>query len=161
MLAALAGSTRATVVFFTNFGTAYTARIVDVPASTGYGEPIQRLFKFKDGERVVAAFSLDPRVAKRHRDRQTAERGDAPTVHAVAVTSDGYSLRFSLDAVPRAEHARRPPLSRGRPKAPKSSASRVVDRQGNADRGHTRGAGDAVPGDGGELPVGPRAGASS
>ena len=50
-------------MFFTNFGAAYTVRIVDVPASTGYGEPIQRLFKFKDGERVVAAFSLDPRVA--------------------------------------------------------------------------------------------------
>ena len=35
---------------------------VDVPASTGYGEPVQRLFKFKDNERVVAAFSLDPRA---------------------------------------------------------------------------------------------------
>ena len=44
-------------------------RIVDVPASTGYGEPVQRLFKFKDGERVVAALSLDPRVAGRHRRR--------------------------------------------------------------------------------------------
>ncbi|MCC7240318.1 MAG: DNA topoisomerase IV subunit A, partial [Acidobacteria bacterium] len=57
VLAAAAGSTRATVVFFSNFGTAYTARIVDVPASTGYGEPVQKLFKFKDGERVIAAFS--------------------------------------------------------------------------------------------------------
>jgi DNA gyrase subunit A len=35
VLAALAGSTRATCVFFSNFGAAYTARIVDVPASTG------------------------------------------------------------------------------------------------------------------------------
>ena len=51
----LPGSTRATVVFFSNFGTAYTCRIVDVPASTGYGEPIQKLFKFKDGERIVGA----------------------------------------------------------------------------------------------------------
>ena len=62
VLAALAGSTRATCVFFTNFGVAYTCRIIDVPASTGYGEPIQRLFKLKDGEKVVAALSLDPRV---------------------------------------------------------------------------------------------------
>ena len=50
------------MVFFTNFGAAYTCRIIDVPASTGYGEPVQKLFKFKDGERVIAAFSLDPRV---------------------------------------------------------------------------------------------------
>ncbi len=92
-LAVLAGSTRATAVFFTNYGTAYTCRIIDVPASTGYGEPIQRLFKFKDGERVIAAFSLDPRVAS----NITSPREDvAPPRHAVAVTTDGYSLRFSL-----------------------------------------------------------------
>ena len=34
-----------------NFGVAYTCRIIDVPASTGYGEPIQKLFKLKDGEK--------------------------------------------------------------------------------------------------------------
>jgi DNA gyrase subunit A len=93
VMAALAGSTRATAVFFSNFGAAYTARFVDIPASTGYGEPIQRLFKFKDGERVVAAFSLDPRVAGAI---AAASPDDPPPVHAVAVTSDGYSLRFSL-----------------------------------------------------------------
>ena len=57
------GSTRSSVVFFSNFGVAYTSRITDIPASTGYGEPIQRFFKLKDGERIVAALSLDPRVA--------------------------------------------------------------------------------------------------
>jgi DNA gyrase subunit A len=94
VLAVLAGSTRATAVFFTNFGTAYTARIVDVPASTGYGEPVQSLFKLKDGEKVVAAASLDPRVAT---DIKAKKEGDVPTRHAVAVTSDGYSLRFGLE----------------------------------------------------------------
>ena len=93
-LAALAGSTRAAVVFFSNFGAAYTARIVDVPATTGHGEPIQRLFKLRDGERIVAAMSLDERVAP-----GIAATGEAevPPRHAVAVTSDGYSLRFSLE----------------------------------------------------------------
>ena len=62
VLAAFAGSTRATCVFFSNFGAAYTCRIIDVPASTGYGEPIQKQFKLKDGEKVVAAMSLDPRA---------------------------------------------------------------------------------------------------
>jgi DNA gyrase subunit A len=83
-------------VFFTNFGTAYTCRLVDVPASTGYGEPIQSLFKFKDGEKVVAAMSLDSRVV----GNITAPReGAEPPAHAVAVTSDGYSLRFSLEGL--------------------------------------------------------------
>jgi DNA gyrase subunit A len=94
VLAAFAGSTRASCVFFSNFGAAYSCRFIDVPASTGYGEPIQRQFKLKDGEKIVAAMSLDPRVvgviaAKRE--------GDAAPVHAVAVSSDGYALRFNLD----------------------------------------------------------------
>src|SRR5438093_7339693 len=94
VLAALAGSTRATCVFFSNFGVAYTSRLIDVPASTGYGEPIQKQFKLKDGERIVAAMSLDPRVA----GVIVAEKeGDAAPVHAVAVSSDGYALRFNLD----------------------------------------------------------------
>ncbi len=96
VLAALAGSTRASVAFFTNFGVAYTCRIADVPASTGYGEPIQRLFKLKDGERVVAALSLDSRVTGALRARKP---GAIPPTHAVAVTSDGYSLRFGLDGL--------------------------------------------------------------
>ena len=93
VLAAVAGSTRATMVFFSNFGVAYTSRIVDIPASTGYGDPIQKLFKLKDGEKVVAAFSLDPRVAKKI---EAKKEGDVPPVHAIGITSDGYAMRFSL-----------------------------------------------------------------
>jgi DNA gyrase subunit A len=95
VLAAQPGSTRAAMVFFSNFGTAYTCRIVDIPASTGYGEPIQRLFKFRDGERVVAAMSLDPRLVG---PLAAPAEGQEPPLHAVAVTSDGYSLRFGLEA---------------------------------------------------------------
>jgi DNA gyrase subunit A len=94
VMAALAGSTRSAVAFFSNFGVAYTSRIADVPASTGYGEPIQRFFKLKDGERIVAAFSLDPRVAGNIAPRR---EGAEPPIHAVAVTTDGYSMRFSLE----------------------------------------------------------------
>jgi DNA gyrase subunit A len=94
VMAVLPGSTRASVVFFSNFGVAYSARIADVPASTGYGEPIQRFFKLKDGERIVAAFSLDPRVAGEITPRK---EGAEPKVQGVAVSSDGYSMRFSLE----------------------------------------------------------------
>ena len=94
VLAAFAGSTRASCVFFSNFGGAYSCRFIDVPASTGYGEPIQKQFKLKDGERIVAAMSLDPRVAG---VIVAKKEGDAAPVHAVAVSSDGYALRFNLD----------------------------------------------------------------
>jgi DNA gyrase subunit A len=94
VMTVLQGSTRASVVFFSNFGVAYTSRIADIPASTGYGEPIQRFFKLKDGERIVAAYSLDERVAGNVRPKK---EGAEPPVHAVAVTSDGYSMRFSVE----------------------------------------------------------------
>jgi DNA gyrase subunit A len=94
VLAVLPGSTRASVVLFSNFGAAYTSRIIDVPASTGYGEPVQKLFKLRDGEKVIAGISLDPRVAG---DITPKKEGAVPKVHALAVTSDGYSLRFGLD----------------------------------------------------------------
>src|SRR5204863_808844 len=96
VLAAFAGSTRATCVFFTNFGIAYTCRLIDVPASTGYGEPIQKQFKLRDGEKVVAAMSLDPRATG---TIEAKKEGDPAPVHAVAVSSDGYALRFGLDGL--------------------------------------------------------------
>jgi DNA gyrase subunit A len=82
--AVLPGNTKQSVVFFTNFGSAYVVRVVDIPPSTGYGDPIQKLFKFKDGERVVSALSLDPRA-----------RTKEPLL--LAVTKHGYSLRFALE----------------------------------------------------------------
>ncbi len=94
VLAVVAGSTKASIVFLSNFGTAYTSRIIDIPATTGYGEPIQKLFKLKDGERIVAAFSLDPRVAG---DLGALPPSDKrPKNYGVAASSDGFALCFSL-----------------------------------------------------------------
>mgnify|MGYP006272340253 CR=1 FL=1 len=95
VLACVAGSTRATVALFSNFGVCYTARIIDVPATTGYGEPIQKLFKLKDGEHIVAAISLDPRSVGEI--AETPGSDYAPPVHGLAASSDGYALRFGLE----------------------------------------------------------------
>src|SRR5690606_1859533 len=91
VLAAVAGSTRASVAFFSNFGACYVARVHDVPPSTGYGDPVQKLFKMDDGERMVAMLSFDPRVL------DVPEPGDEPEPPlAVAVTAQGLAFRFSL-----------------------------------------------------------------
>lgn len=92
VLACVAGSTRATLCCFSNFGTAYTCRIIDVPATSGYGEPIQKQFKLKDGESIVAALSLDPRAVG---DLSESEES-YPETFALAVQSDGYALCFGL-----------------------------------------------------------------
>ncbi|KAA0254937.1 MAG: DNA topoisomerase 4 subunit A [Acidobacteria bacterium] len=82
--AVLQGSTKELAALFSNQGSAYVLRLNDVPPSTGYGEPVQKLFKFADGERVVAALSLDPRVLP---------DGD---VLLLAVTRGGMVMRFPL-----------------------------------------------------------------
>jgi DNA gyrase subunit A len=94
VLSVVAGSTKASIVFFSSFGTAYTARIVDIPATTGYGEPIQKLFKMKDGEQIVAAYSLDPRVV----GGLAGDETHYPETFGFAATSDGYGLTFGVEA---------------------------------------------------------------
>lgn len=44
------------VLFFTNLGGQYALRVSDFPSSSGYGDPIQKYCKFKDGETVVDSF---------------------------------------------------------------------------------------------------------
>jgi DNA gyrase subunit A len=51
----LVGTTRDHLVLYSSHGSLYVLRVADVPATTGYGEPVQSLLKFGDGERVVAA----------------------------------------------------------------------------------------------------------
>jgi len=94
VLSVVAGSTKASVVFFSSYGTAYTSRIVDVPATTGYGEPIQKLFKMKDGEQIVAMASLDPRLT----GKLAGDEEHYPETYALAASSDGNGLTFGLEA---------------------------------------------------------------
>ncbi|MEM8736415.1 MAG: DNA gyrase C-terminal beta-propeller domain-containing protein, partial [Planctomycetota bacterium] len=96
VLACVAGSTRETIGLFSSLGVCYTARMLDIPASTGYGEPIQKLFKMKDGERIVAAISLDPRsIGNIAEDPKKPEY--CPEIHGFAASSNGFALRFSLE----------------------------------------------------------------
>ena len=83
VMAVLPGSTKENVVFFTNFGSAYVIRINDVTPTTGYGDPAQKLFKFKDKERIVSAMTLDPRAV-------------VPGT-LLAVSRRGFGLRFAME----------------------------------------------------------------
>ncbi len=111
LLTALIGSTVDTIVCFSNFGSAYTIRIGDLPpARSGYGDPAQKLFKFKDGERIIAALSSDPRLYPSPPD---ARQSTAPALplfdgapgegadslslgQGIAVSSAGMGVRFDL-----------------------------------------------------------------
>ena len=94
VLALEPGSTRAPFVLFSSLGTAFTARITDIPATTGYGDPVQKMFTLRDGERIVSLLCLDSRAL---RGQISAADGGIPELHAIALTRSGYALRFSLD----------------------------------------------------------------
>ena len=98
VLACVAGSTRKTVGFFSSTGVCYTSRMIDIPASTGFGEPIQKLFKLKDGERIVSALSFDSRVIG-NVFADPKEPDYCPEVHGFAASSNGYALRFGFEGL--------------------------------------------------------------
>ncbi len=82
--------TRSTVSFLTTHGTAYTVRVDDVVATTGYGEPIQARFNFDNKERVIGVLSHTPQ------NLPTVFEGSSAGVTVAAVTTDGRGLRFQL-----------------------------------------------------------------
>src|SRR5690349_7848856 len=84
ILAVIRGSTKEPMAVYSNLGYAYTLRINDVPASTGYGEPVQKLFNFRDGERVVGAMPM-------------TEAEIPKGALAVAVSKGGFGMRVSLE----------------------------------------------------------------
>lgn len=97
VLACVAGSTTATIGLFSSAGVCYTARMADIPPSTGFGEPIQKLFKLKDGEKIISAMSFDPRViGDVKEDPKNPEL--CPEIHAFAASSSGFALRFGLES---------------------------------------------------------------
>lgn len=105
----LPGTTRGTVMFFTNMGRVYTMRIDDMPSTSGYGDPLQATFDFDDGERVVgvltsyagvlARFSAlpenSPQLALIDQEQQTDVEQD---VNILAISESGLGMRTSVMA---------------------------------------------------------------
>ena len=50
------------VAIFSNLGKVYVIRAIDVPATTGFGEPIGTFFNLEDGETVVGFMAPDPLI---------------------------------------------------------------------------------------------------
>lgn len=102
----LGGSTRASVGFFSNHGKAYTARIDELPSTTGYGDPIQKLFDFDDGERIVGVVCFDDRVLPQPEpdpelQPKLFENGapdpDELDPYIVAISRRGQAVRFTIE----------------------------------------------------------------
>ncbi len=62
-------NTRDVVCFFSSAGKFYAISANDIPGTTGFGAPIQSMFKFMDGERIVSVVGL---IKPRGKERKTA-----------------------------------------------------------------------------------------
>jgi DNA gyrase subunit A len=95
ILRALPLSTVDSVAFFTNLGMLYSLRVSDFPASSGYGDPVQKILKFKDGESIVACFGVRATEAKQTEfvlgADDTLAEGD--TMVLVSRTGTGFGLQ--------------------------------------------------------------------
>ncbi len=91
--AVVPGNTLDHVIFFADDGTACTLRMNEVPASSGYGEPITKFFRLADQVRIVDAVSTDERFVPAE---VPGERGDPPGPYLLAVTAQGQTLRTPL-----------------------------------------------------------------
>ncbi|MCB9791748.1 MAG: DNA topoisomerase IV subunit A [Alphaproteobacteria bacterium] len=94
-------STRSTFAVFTDAGSAYTMRVDDVAATSGYGDPIQASFKFSDGESIVGVASYDPRnrpVVPPEVLEALPEEEEIKPPWIVPVTRRGHALCFAYDA---------------------------------------------------------------
>jgi DNA gyrase subunit A len=93
VIAVVPGSTLDHVIFFADDGTAYTMRINEVPASSGYGEPIAKFFRLGDQVRIVNAVTSDERFTP---PDQPANNGEPAGPYLLVVTAQGQTLRAPL-----------------------------------------------------------------
>ena len=100
LLALLPANTRDNIAVFSSAGKVYVTKANDLPAGSGFGEPVQHLFKFGDGERPVTAMNLATVFAgapgEEEKGRQ-AELTLAPReVTAISVSAKGIGFKFDL-----------------------------------------------------------------
>src|SRR5262249_46876175 len=93
VLAVVPGSTLDHVIFFADDGTSYTMRISEVPASSGYGEPIVKFFRLADQVRIVGAVTTDERFTPLD---QPPANGEPAGPYLLVATTQGQVLRTPL-----------------------------------------------------------------
>ena len=98
VMAVAPGSTRDHVVFLAEDGTAYTMRMLDVPASSGYGDPITKFFRVADQVKIIAMLTTDERFtpADQPPKKRAKEDDDPPGPYLLVVTAQGQVMRTPL-----------------------------------------------------------------
>jgi len=93
VLAVVPASTLDQIIFFSDDGAAFTMRANEIPASSGYGEPINKYFRLNDRAKIIMMLTTDERFTQPSKPG----KGDEPVPPFVLViTSQGQVLRTPL-----------------------------------------------------------------
>jgi DNA gyrase/topoisomerase IV subunit A len=99
------------VAFFTSAGMVYVQKTFNLPYTRGgFGDPIQNLFKFRDGEKVIKFFTLPdnqsgntktdstkpPKTDKKQYALDFSEKTENQGPLIVAASNNGYGFRFPI-----------------------------------------------------------------
>jgi len=106
LLTLLPANTKDNIAVFSSAGKVYVIKAFDLPSGSGFGEPVQHLFKFGDGERPITALNLTtvlggsaapPEAEQKGTVRQQAELAlSGGTVTALSVSAKGVGFKFDL-----------------------------------------------------------------
>jgi DNA topoisomerase IV A subunit len=105
LLALLPANTKDNIAVFSSAGKAYVIKAFDLPSGSGFGEPVQHLFKFGDGERPIRAMNLSTVLAgsqaaspedEKGKDKQPQLALSGGTVIALSVSVKGVGFKFDL-----------------------------------------------------------------
>lgn len=80
--------TRDTLVIFSSHGNVYTSQVFDIAATSGFGEPVQKMFRFEDGEQIVSCMVLE--AAQMENTSESAEE-------FLLYTKGGLGFRMGLE----------------------------------------------------------------
>ena len=105
LLSLLPANTKDNIAVFSSAGKAYVIKAFDLPSGSGFGEPVQHLFKFGDGERPIRAMNLSTVLAgttsaapgeEKAKSKQPQLALSGGTIIALSISAKGVGFKFDL-----------------------------------------------------------------
>lgn len=82
--------TRDSLVLFSSYGNVFVGQVFDVVSTSGFGEPVQKMFRFQDGEQIIACMTLT---------KEQLEGPGAAKEQLLFYTARGFGFRMGLDQI--------------------------------------------------------------
>ena len=107
-------STRDVLLLFTNMGNVFGSLVHDLAPTTGFGEPVQKMYRFQDGEQIAAAMivkseanggreeteetvpAVQESFAFGEKGKREVPRARQPQDEILLYSAHGYGFRFAV-----------------------------------------------------------------